>query len=78
MPDEQHYYETAVEISHEVVDSFSELHPHLRMSRQEWEDLRNMIIREIMGRCGTGADGKPLNIHAADLLPSVPKNAGRL
>jgi hypothetical protein len=42
--------DTAIEIADEVVDAFSALHPHIRMNRKEWADLREMIEREVIGR----------------------------
>lgn len=57
------WYE-AEEVANEVLDSFSELYPHLRMNRQEWHDLREMIEREVVGRFGETQSG----IGARDLL----------
>ena len=54
----------AEEVANEVLDSFSALHPHLRMNRQEWHDLREMIEREVVGRFGETQSG----IGARDLL----------
>lgn len=49
-------------VANEVVDSFSKLHPHLRMNRNEWADLIEMIEREVKGTFG------PHEMRASDLL----------
>lgn len=58
--------EAATEVASEVLDAFSELHPTLSMPWNCWQDLREMIEREI-----TGTFGEPV-ICAADLL--LPEN----
>jgi hypothetical protein len=40
---------TANEIAVEVIDAFSALHPSIRMNRDEWADLAEMITREVLG-----------------------------
>jgi hypothetical protein len=55
--------DTAREIADEVVDHFSTLHPHIRLNRQEWHDLHEMIEREVLGHYGTEPQ-----IGASDLL----------
>ncbi len=56
-------WEAAREIASEVVDSFSQLHPNIRLNWQEWSDLREMIEREVVGHTTS------LKISASDLLP---------
>jgi hypothetical protein len=41
-------WEEAEELASNVLDCFSELHPHIRLNRQEWADLREMIEREVV------------------------------
>ena len=43
------FWDIAQEIADEVVDHFSTLHPHIRMNRAEWQDLHEMIEREVFG-----------------------------
>jgi hypothetical protein len=42
-------WNAAQEIADEAVDHFSTLHPHIRMNRAEWQDLHEMIEREVFG-----------------------------
>ena len=53
----------ATEIADEVVDAFSELHPHIRLNRQEWHDLHEMIEREVLGHYSSD-----MPMGAGDLL----------
>ena len=54
----------AQEIADEVVDHFSTLHPHIRLNRQEWHDLHEMIEREVLSHF----DANHSMIGASDLL----------
>jgi hypothetical protein len=46
---EKDLWDIAQEVADEAVDHFSMLHPHIRMNRAEWQDLHEMIEREVFG-----------------------------
>lgn len=58
----------AQEIADEVVDHFSTLHPHIRLNRQEWHDLHEMIEREVLAHFDANENGELPLIGASDLL----------
>ena len=58
-------WEKSQEIADEVVDHFSTLHPHIRLNRQEWQDLHEMIEREVYSHF---IEGDSLVGGASDLL----------
>ena len=60
-------WQIAMDVAGAVVDAFSELHPNIRMNRQQWADLREMIEREIRGEIELRPDGEA-PIRARDLL----------
>lgn len=51
-----HNLDMAWEVSSEVVESFSRLHPGVSMTWQEWQDLREMIQREVYGLLSDARD----------------------
>ena len=65
---DQAVWDAAGDISNEVVDSFSALHPHIRMNIVEWQDLREMIEREVRGHFESDENGELLKQKAIDLL----------
>lgn len=44
--------QSATDIADEVIDCFGELHPAVALTWNEWNDLKEMIVREFMAHCG--------------------------
>ena len=61
--DEKHLWDIAGVIADEVSDNFSELHPHLRMNRAEWQDLHEMIAREVFGHFSQDEKAREVCAH---------------
>ena len=57
-------WDVAAEVAEEVIGAFSAAHPHIRMNMTEWQNLREMIEREVMGHFGEASSG----MSARDLL----------
>jgi hypothetical protein len=56
----------AEKVADEVLDNFSALHPHIRMNRAEWQDLHEMIEREVFGHFSKS--GKAQEVSASDVI----------
>jgi hypothetical protein len=56
--------DAAEEIGFEALGAFSQKHPEVRMNKAEWDDLQEMIEREVRGHFEEGCE-----MSAFDLLP---------